>query len=149
MGLKLPHYPLLPLPEWCGPYIGLPYTMGGRGPHEWDCWGFAWKVSAETFGEEPPTYEGVTWCAESAASRACAAHVIATEVVRRFRPIRAGEEQPGDFVELRLGRLPLHVGIVAVPGWMLHSADGADSAAERYDEMVWRNRVIGFHRLRA
>jgi cell wall-associated NlpC family hydrolase len=137
------------LPGWVEPYIGLPHVMGGRSKDGCDCWGLAWIVLAEVFGKEPPSYEGVTWNkGDAGAARAQVGAIVNQAAHHHFREIEPGKEEPGDVIVLRIAGNPLHVGIVAGGCWMLHSAEDADSAGERYDGMVWKHRVVGFWRFR-
>lgn len=148
MGVRLPSYPVVAPPAWCSRYVGLPYEEGARGPAKWDCWGLLWLVLQEQFGVEVPNYEGVGWSRKDGASRKAADHHFRDEALANWIEIPAGWEQPGDALALSIARRPLHVGIVATPGWMLHSAEDSDAALERYDGMAWRNRVLGFYRHR-
>lgn len=145
--VRLPAYRQDPAPGWCERFIGLPYREGGRGPDDFDCWGILLLVLQEQFGIAVPSYEGVHWgVGRNPAKRIETARTIAAERAAHWRPVEAGQEQPGDCIVLTIARQPLHVGAVASPGWMLHGAEGSDSALERYDGMCWRNRVDGFYR---
>lgn len=145
MAVTLPPYPQDTPPGWCAPFIGLPYEEGERGPDRFDCWGLAMLVSREQFGVVIPTYEGVHWGPGNRADRNHTAAVIEDEKAN-YTEIEAGQERPGDLIVLRIASRPLHVGIIAAPGWMIHACDGSDSALERYDGMFWRNRVEAFYR---
>jgi cell wall-associated NlpC family hydrolase len=148
VGIQLPTYPMAPAPAWCAPYIGLPYENGARGPAAWDCWGILWKVLAEQFDIEIPRYEGIHWERNDPASRIEAAHHYRAETEQNWLPVQPGEERAGDALALNIAGRPLHVGIVATAGWMLHSAEDADCSLERYDGLLWRRRVEGIYRHR-
>lgn len=147
--VRVPTYPQQPPPGWCARFVGLPYAEGARGPDAWDCWGLFWLVLHEQFGVEVPAYEGICWNRNDRASRVAADRHFRDEVEAHWIEIPAGWEQPGDGIALNIAGRPLHVGIVVEQGWMLHSADDADAALERYDGMLWRNRVGGFYRHRS
>lgn len=147
MGVALPSYDQRPAPAWCADYVGLPYEEGGRGPDKFDCWGVAMLVAREQFGLPVPDYDGVHWGPGHRGNIINTARVIADEAAG-YDEVRPGFEEPGDFIVLSIAGRPLHVGVVAVPGWMIHGTDGADSALERYDGMVWRCRVEAFYRRR-
>jgi cell wall-associated NlpC family hydrolase len=149
MGVQLPSYPMGPAPAWVMPYIGLPYAEGARGPVAFDCWGLFWKVLAEQFEVEVPRYEGMHWSKDDRASRVEAARHFRVETEESWLPVNPGEERAGDGIALGIAGRPLHVGIVVTPGWMLHSSDDADASLERYDSLIWRNRVDGFYRHRS
>jgi cell wall-associated NlpC family hydrolase len=42
--------------HWAEKLIGLPWKAGGRGPHEFDCWGLLVHVYREQFGVLLPDY---------------------------------------------------------------------------------------------
>lgn len=147
MGIPLHSRPVCQAPGWCAPFIGLPYDRGARGPELFDCWGLIMLVGHRQFGLPVPAYEGVVWHnGRDKAGRDGTAAVVKRESAALWEPVE--DEQPGDAVVLRMFGEPLHVGIVAAPGWMLHASEGADSALERYDGMAWHARVLGFHRFR-
>lgn len=56
--------------------------------------------------------------------------------------VAAGQEQEQDLIILRA--LPIHIGIVVKPGFMLHSAAYHHSCISRYRTNRWR--VLGFYR---
>lgn len=52
-----------------------------------------------------------------------------------------------DAILLRIYGHPLHVGmVVSNRKEMLHIERGCDSVIERYDNMLWRDRIVGFYR---
>ena len=146
----IPAYSRDPAPEWCARFVGIPYELAARQPDLLDCWGLCWKVLIDQFKVDAPSYEGVVWSTkDKGLKRAATGEQIEAFAAADYIPIAPGWEAPGDIILLRIAGHPLHCGIVAAQGWMLHSAEGSDSALERYDEMFWRNRVSGFYRLRA
>jgi cell wall-associated NlpC family hydrolase len=149
MSVTLPLYPQQPAPGWCADFVGIPYDMGGRGPDLFDCWGLCWLVLEKHFGVAAPRYEGVEWARHDRTSRTTCGKTINDFAAAYYIPVEAGEERGGEIILLRMAGQPLHCGIVAAPGWMLHSAEGSESALERYDNALWRNRVEGLHRLKA
>lgn len=144
MGIALPLYPRTACPGWVEPYVGLPYERGARGPLRFDCWGLLMAVLQREAGLPIPAYEGVSWDDQS--SRIECATFINEQRGAHWSPVEPGAERRFDCIVLTLAGRPLHVGVVADPGWMLHCSEGADSAVERYDGSVWRNRVDGFWR---
>jgi cell wall-associated NlpC family hydrolase len=144
----LPAYADVAPPQWCERYVGLPYRMGARGPDAFDCWGLNWLVLAEQFGITAPEAYGVEWDKRDRDSRVAAAGAIMREADLHFDEVEPGKEHPSDIIVLRIGGHPLHCGVVVTPGWMLHAAEDADTALERYNGTVWRNRVAGFWRVR-
>lgn len=134
-------------PRWCARFVGLPYERGARGPGLWDCWGLLMLVLKQQFGHDIPAYEGIVWHSRhDPDGRKATAAVMESETARLWRPVEDLCEQAGDAIVLRILGAPLHVGVVAAPGWMLHASEDADSALERYDGIYWHNRVTGFYR---
>lgn len=133
-------------PGWARAYIGLPFKEKGRDRDGVDCWGGVRLVLLEQAGIETPAYlagyEGT-----GRADAEDIARLIAGGLPDYLEiPRDAGAERPLDVVLMRRRGLPLHVGIVAAPGWMLHAERGADMAAARYHGFdIWQS-IIGFYR---
>jgi len=134
-------------PAWARQYVGLPYRDFGRDRSGVDCWGGARLVAREQFGLEVPSYVGAyagVGCGPTlaaAAERRALAALIAGEAAAGWRalwrrasgvPFAAAGEIPGDFLLMRQGGVPCHVGIVIAPGWMLHVERGLDMALDEY-----------------
>lgn len=45
--------------EWVVDVLGKPWTPGGRGPVEFDCYGLLWWVRKKYFGQTLPEFAGV------------------------------------------------------------------------------------------
>jgi cell wall-associated NlpC family hydrolase len=129
-------------PAWVAEYIGMRFRERGRDRAGCDCWGLVRLVLAERFGVEVPSYAGDY---DTVGEQ----HRIAALITRHqpaWLPVDPGRERPGDVVLLRLHGLPVHVGVVAARGWMLHVEPKVDSVLERFDGLEWRNRVLGVYR---
>lgn len=127
-------------------YIGIPFLTHGRTREGLDCWGLVRLVYHERFGIDLPSLaEGY---ADATLDRSGVCSLVEAE-----RPawilVTPGEEQPGDVVLLRLRGLPVHVGVVTRPGWMLHVTAGVETTEERFDDGLWKLRVAGVFRHRA
>jgi cell wall-associated NlpC family hydrolase len=146
MGVALPLYIPTHAPAWVAPWVGLPYERGARGPELFDCWGLLMAVLQREAGLPVPAYEEVCWDRKTPGTREVCSAFIAAEREAHWSPVEPGAEQPFDAVILNIAGRPLHVGVVAVPGLMLHASEGANSACERYDGTIWRDRVNGFWR---
>ena len=134
------------LPAWVGPYIGARYREDARsGSIEtgFNCWGLFAHVRREVFGSSIDDYEGPLWTGKQSAA---AMGEAAAAFAQRFTEIEPGQEREGDAILLRMRGLPIHIGIVAAPGVMLHVEEGCDAVTERYRVGVWERRVIGFYR---
>jgi len=66
------------------------------------------------------------------------------EIVTRWREV--SPEQLGDVILLRVRGQPCHVGVVVARGKFLHSLEGTQSCVERYENLKWHRRTLGFYR---
>jgi cell wall-associated NlpC family hydrolase len=120
----------------------MPFLERGRDRAGCDCWGLVRLVLAERFGLEVPSYaEGYDTVGDR---RRIAALIVEHEAA--WLRIEPGRAHPGDVVLLRLRGLPVHVGVVAARGWMLHVEPKVGCVLERFDGLEWRNRVLGVYR---
>lgn len=129
-------------PLWLTRYIGVPYLPRRDGRDGADCWGIVRLVNREQFGRELPDYLHVE---ESELPALVQAESAGRGCWRAVEPAAAAV---GDLVLLRLGRFPVHVGLVvdADLRLMLHTLRGSGSCAERWDSVRWAARVEGFYR---
>ena len=135
---------MIELPDWVSAYVGLPFKEGGRHRDGLDCYGLLRLVINERFAGAVPEYEGIAYLPGEDMSLLAA---LMDERIRLWRPIAIGEEQPGDGVLLRVMGLPIHVGVVVAPGFMLHIEKNCDSVLERFTAgSRWERRVLGFYR---
>jgi cell wall-associated NlpC family hydrolase len=130
-------------PEWVNRFTDIPFKVGGRGFDGCDCWGLFQLVSREVCGVELPTYGGVAWRPDG--DDAAVAHDAARHAAL-FSQVDPTEARAGDGLLLRVMGMPMHVGVVVCPGWMLHIEAGADAVLEQYDAMHWKRRVLGIYR---
>lgn len=140
-------------PAWCRPYIGLEFEEHGRGPR-YDCWGYFRMVQERQFGLALPSFAAAYASVKDyKRSVGILSGIITTNMedwVLVDRPIggviNTEDHQPGDGILFRLRGQPLHVGVIAGPGVVLHIDSGHDSVIESYDSLKWRNRIVGIHR---
>jgi cell wall-associated NlpC family hydrolase len=64
----------------------------------------------------------------------------------RWVAVDEKDARPGDVIEIRIQGLPCHVGIVIAPRLFLHALRDVGGVVERWDDMMWRRRVLGFWR---
>ncbi len=114
------------LPAWIAHYVGLPFADLGRDRAGIDCWGLVRLVLAERFEVQVPAWDGRYPGCEPRHMRRMEGHV--KRVLPLFEAVSKPED--GDLVLVKVGGLPVHVGIVVAPGWMLHAEWGCDSLAE-------------------
>lgn len=127
--------------HWANEYVGIPWSPAGRDYDGADCWGLAYLVLRDKFGVDAPQYREY----QDTNDVQALAGVVSDSVVQ-WSPVEPNQEQPGDVVLLRRGRLVCHVGIVVGGGWMLHLMPGSNACVESYKSAVWRHRVSGFYR---
>ena len=104
---------------WAGEYIGTPFAEDGRGRNGCDCWGLVRLILGEVFGVEVPShagrYDGV------ADHEGIAALVEQDTKADDWLEVARDAARSGDVVLLRMRGLPIHVGIFAGPGLVLHT----------------------------
>lgn len=117
-------------------WIGIPYRSRGDDFSGCDCWGLAWLFHKEVLGQEIPRYAGY----EDAAGEDI------PERIRQgwagWQPVALSETRIGDILALRIGRQPVHVGIVIDRAWMLHILEGRNSCLERYSQGFWKHAIV-------
>jgi len=124
-------------------WIGIPFKDRGRSKDGVDCFGLVWLALFEEFGLRVPSYAEEY---ADAYDRVEVAGLIAGEVVSRWRPIAAGEEQPGDVLVFRMLWRPSHVGLIIAHSLFIHCREGVNSCLEHYDAPSWRHRIEGIYR---
>lgn len=111
--------------HWAVKYIGMPYSLGARGPKKVDCWGLLWLIYKNDFNIELPQYPGI----------ALASMVVVNSSIRQAVQSDWVEvEKPFDGAAVGMGyRNALHhVGIWAGPdgGKVVHSWQGHNAVAD-------------------
>jgi len=124
-------------------YIGIPFKDFGRDHNGVDCWGLLRLIYKEQLGIELPSYVSEYNSTEDAQQLGS---LILCHLPEQWREVPLGQEVPGDGVLLRLQGMPMHVGVVVRPGWMIHVHKGIDTCLERYDQAKWRLRITGIYR---
>lgn len=126
---------------WWQQYIGKAFAEKGRGPDEFDCWGLVRQVYLDHCGIELPTYLEKY---QSTNDRDILGEVIGSESREKWSPV----DKPASFdvIILRMRGVPMHVGVVTKPGFMIHCARNIGVVSERYDSLKWRCNVMGFVR---
>lgn len=114
----------------------------GRGPDSFDCWGLVKAVYSKHKGIELPSYDDIY----QDTIKDCAA--ISANVIERTSNEWTPTDAPHEFdvVVLRMRGLPMHVGMVTKPDYMLHCHEGVGVSHERMTDARWVNRVLGFYR---
>lgn len=139
---------------WCNRYIGIAFSDLGRnidGPV--DCWGLVCLVMKERAGIELSSYSTIS----EADYRAVSAEISSAKASEEWTSIPNGEEKELDVVEMvsparqggKISFLPLHVGIVVSPGWVLHTEAATGSRLSTYRDKRIASRILGFWRYRS
>ena len=135
------------VPEWAGPYMGLPYRDKGRTREGFDCWGLVRQVLLDVAGLELPDYSGAYASAQDGASVAAA---VAAGLRDGWQQVP--DPRPLDLLILRVAGRPWHCAIMVNATMFLHvpppREDGLaiDSCVERLDSPVWSSRIVGLYR---
>ena len=142
------------LPAWAREYIGIPFLDKGRTREGCDCWGLNRLIWSEQFSVRVPSFldayeeahDGVT------VAKAIVEYGLKDPIWHR---VTAGQESLGDGVHMvgfckidgHWEKAEMHVGIVLVPGVLIHIEHGIDASLMNYREkLAGANRVLGFYR---
>jgi cell wall-associated NlpC family hydrolase len=125
-------------------FVGLDYVDQGRSFNGVDCYGLLRLVYIELLGIFLPSYDTKNINSED---RKATADLISGELDPWLK-IEVGLEIPLDAVLVRVGRDVMHIGLVTVPGKMLHIEDGDLSKIEPYRTGKLKHRIAGFYRYR-
>jgi cell wall-associated NlpC family hydrolase len=130
---------------WAVRYIGIPFADHGRDPAiGLDCWGLLRTVYQNEFRIDLPSLDEAYL---SSTDRATVAAVI-EQTRAAWRPIPPEATHFGDVALIRIGRHPLHVGVVAevAPVSVLHVEWRIDTVLERISSPSLARRLCGFYR---
>jgi cell wall-associated NlpC family hydrolase len=129
---------------WAHKYAGVPFADKGRGLDGMDCWGLVQHVYRGERGIELPGYE---WCYHTTSdSMERIGETVLQQSSAHWKRIERGQEKEYDVVIMRMQGLPMHVGIVTQPGYMLHCLRGVGVSHENMSSARWRNRILGIVR---
>jgi hypothetical protein len=130
--------------HWSTPFLGLPWLAKGRSRAGVDCWGLCYLANLEGRGVRLPTYAETYARPEDSEHLAA---VIDAELSDLVHPIEPEAVQTWDFILLREGHWPTHIGLVTSPGKFLHIETDDTSRVQRYLDNEFKRRVVGFYRL--
>ena len=130
---------------WWNRYVGIPFAPGGNGVSGCDCWGLVRLVYRREFRIELP---GVILDVEKGSVTDAAFVSPMLDLVRDAFWERVSVPSPGDVAVFRVRGYDSHVGLVTVPGYMLHVREGKDAVIEAYDRRFWKNAFRGVYRYR-
>ena len=126
---------------WWNRYIGLPFAERGRDSNGVDCWGLVRLIYEHERGIILPSYSE---CYQSTNDREELSRIVDSERQQNWQ--ETNQPQELDVIILNMRGVPMHVGLVTKPGFMIHSARGINTVHESYTGLRWRDKVIGFSR---
>ena len=128
-------------------YIGRPWVAGGRGPHEFDCWGLFLHVQRACFCRELPEIP-----VDATNLRAVLKGFQAHPERQRWTAVAHPHDRvDGDAVLMRQSRYPVHVGVWlgADGGGVLHCMQGAGVVFQRIEHLALHGwQVEGIYRFK-
>ena len=128
---------------WYAKYVGIPFVEMGRERDGLDCWGLVRLVYDEVWGIGLPTYlDGYSTLRDREAVSGLLTRGSEEGCWNRVE----GDRQQGDVLLFRVLNMPLHVGLVADGGRMLHCERFVGTVLERYGRPPWRDRLLGAYR---
>lgn len=135
------------VPIWVAKYIGIQFKERGRSLEGCDCWGLLRVVWQQQFGI---TFRSMSEGYKDTTDLKSINKLYDEERTSdEWVKVKPGKEQLGDCVVFRIRGVASHVGMVIVPGKMLHIEKGANSCYVPYNNLSWKNRIEAFYRPRA
>lgn len=131
-------------------YIGIPWKIKGTDASGCDCWGLFRLIYAERFQIVLPAFHDEY---DTIEDRQAIRELILGHMPEYLNPnagwheVYPGEERSGDGILMTLGSIPVHVGIVQKPGYLVHIDFGMSSSVrESYRAPKLCKRIVGFYR---
>ncbi len=129
--------------SWHNQFMSIPFVERGRTRQGADCWGLVCIIYKEILNIELPLLDDYA----NTLDRKTLPHIIEKESLRSWVKVEQGEEQAYDVAIFRTGGVPMHIGVVVRPGFMIHSQSGNDTLFSNYvKEKEWSKRLVGFCR---
>lgn len=127
------------IPEWCAPFVGLPFVQHGRDWKGVDCYGLVYLAMGQVFGLVLNEWAGL--CDFSQPGDVA----LTLELGRTADAWYAvsGPPATGDVLVFRENGHPSHAGLVVAPGagLMLHAMPGIGSVIQSYRSPMWAPRI--------
>jgi len=124
-------------------FYTIPFVEGGRDEKGADCWGLIVLLYKYFFDVELEKFTGV---AATDKDFNLAVDRINKEIEEHKNFYEVTEPQFGDIILLRVHGRPIHVGFCLDKSTMVHTGKGYGVVTEKFTEMRWNNRVLGFYR---
>lgn len=130
-------------PAWWNKYIGIPFVEKGRDENGLDCYGLLQLVFKQERGIILRDYLEVY---DNVNDKEILKAAIESGRLENDNWIEPPWPSMFDVIILRMRGVPIHLGIVTKPGHMLHCAKDINTVHEKYNSMLWKNRIVGFNR---
>ena len=121
-------------PDWVKNYIGLDFDKA-------NCWQLVCRVYKEQFNIELPFLDNEY---QNSQDRNNIKNLYNREIPRAWQKVHP--PVCGDVIVLRIQGQPWHCGIVIANNHMLHTQKGLQAVIEKFSNMIWKQRIIGFYR---
>ena len=137
----------LPQPpeDWVNQYVGIEFVDGGNSLAGADCWGLLEMVLTQQFKVALPAYDRPTYD-DGKERQKISDYIVQMAEEYPWMEITVEEARSGDVLLIRMRGFKTHVAVVVSRGFMLHTEMGANSTLERYDGIIWKNRIVGTYR---
>jgi cell wall-associated NlpC family hydrolase len=111
-------------------FIGIPYKDRGQSFDGCDCWGLVTLFHSELLGRNlsTPLYSG---------AHGPEVPDLIQQGWVEWEKVDLRNTRFGDVIALRIGKIPVHCGVVINGDFMLHILEGRDSCIEPYSSGFW------------
>jgi probable lipoprotein NlpC len=124
------------MPPWLSDWVGTPYADLGRTRDGADCLGLYLLLNKHRLGRNLPD----PGCTIQQAMRG----IVAMKQRKYYDQVT--EPQEGDALLIRRQGFPVHVGYCINHAWMIHTTRPTGAVVDRWNGLVWRNRIVGIYR---
>lgn len=137
--------------NWVNDYMRIPFADGGRDKTGCDCWGLVRLILKEQAGIEISAYAGTSAEDHINVNR----NMVSDSALPPWqKEIALGDEQTFDVVLLTrtirtdrgASNVPMHVGLVTEPGWMIHTEKHVNATHVRLDGLATKRKILSIHR---
>lgn len=122
-------------------YFEIPWKENGRSREGCDCWGLVRLFYLEEWGIEIDDFSAAY---ETHLDREKIKKIAETEKKKWIRI--EGAPNVGDILEIPISKNDFHVGVIAIPGMLLHIEDGAFAQLIPLKSIRIKNRIKGIWR---
>lgn len=120
--------------------LSVPFVIHGRDYNGWDCWGLIFCAYRDVFADPIESFR------HDYTSSVEYAELSALIEAKKTAWISVDVPTEGDVGLYRITKYPCHVALVLPRGRMLHCEKRLGTISEPLDNLIWRNRNVGFFR---